>query len=166
VEYETARTSSESATARQIKGLTDPFGTENSISTHVGAVRSGIGSMFHRPVGQGLGVITHASGRLGGELGGTESDPSNVAVAAGFAGFVGYLLVVYLGLSRAWRLARTRRAAWAAVLAMLIGCGLSWLISGNYIIVVIAWYLLGCVDHATMLREDSAASRRAEVAVE
>lgn len=137
-------------TAHQVEGLTDPFGEDSTLPAHIELVRGGIESALSDPLGHGVGSITISGGKYGGVVGGAEGDPGRAPFAAGLPGLVGYLAVVVLGISRAYRLAATRRDALSlAALGILVVTFLQWLNGGHYAVMFWAWLALGWIDAST-----------------
>ena len=137
----------ESLTTHQVEGLSDPFGDNSTLGAHFGLVVDGITQTVVNPLGRGVGAITNAASKFGGTEAGTEADPGNAPVAAGFIGLVLYLLVAGYGLTCCYRLARSRRTMPAiAALGIVVVTFLQWLTGGQYAIIVLAWLLLGWVD--------------------
>ena len=72
-----------------------------------------MGQALSHPLGQGIGKVTIAGAKFGGESANTEADPSNVAVSMGVAGVIAYAVVVVVGLRRGLPAApRPARRAW------------------------------------------------------
>ena len=139
--------------AHQIGGLTDPFGEQSTLPTHIKQVVDGIKSASTNPAGSGVGAVTIAADRLGGRNAGTENDPGDAAIIAGAPGLVTYFLLMTLGLTRAYRLASDRRDPLAlAALAIIILTFLHWLTGGQYSVAVIAWLALGWIDRSAAQR--------------
>ncbi|MHB8185474.1 MAG: hypothetical protein ACYDDU_05185 [Dermatophilaceae bacterium] len=133
--------------AHQVQGLTDPFGQESTLPTHIAMVTNGLQQAIANPLGKGVGTVTSAAGKYGGVVGGTEADPGNVAVAAGALGLVTYVLLVLRGLPLAYRVAARRRDGVAlAALAILAVTFLQWLNGAQYAVAPLPWLMLGWLD--------------------
>jgi hypothetical protein len=146
--------------SHQVSGLSDPTGSRSTLPGHVQLVLTGLSSAFTNPVGLGLSTVTIAGSKFGGQGGSTEADPSNVAIALGLPGLLVYLLIVWQGLSGAYRLAVMRRNALAfAALGLLSVTFAQWLNGGQYAIAYLPWLVLGWVDrNALELERDPAES--------
>lgn len=135
---------------RQVTGLSDPFNSDERVSTlplHLRLIGDGLLSAFRNPVGRGFGSVTIAGNRLGGETLSTEADPSNVAVALGLPGVLAYTFVVFVGLRLAFRRARQEKSFLAlAALGVLLVTSLQWLTGGNYATALFPWLILGWLD--------------------
>jgi hypothetical protein len=132
----------------QLGGLADPLDPEASTFTlHLKSFWSGLTSAFSNPVGNGVGVVTIASSKFGGNARGTELDLSNMAVAAGLPGLVLYLSLAGAGMARAYRVARLRRNRLAlCAFGVLLVMALQWLNGGQYSVAILPWFLLGWLD--------------------
>jgi hypothetical protein len=132
----------------QLGGLADPLDPEAStVTLHLEYVWSGLTSAFSNPVGNGVGAVTIASSKFGGNARGTELDLSNMAVAAGLPGLVLYLSLAGAGLARAYKVARLRRSRLAfCALGVLLVMALQWLNGGQYSVAILPWFLLGWLD--------------------
>jgi hypothetical protein len=146
----TGRTGTSALVKHQIEGLTEPFGRHSTLGIHVEEVVNGIEEAFANPLGRGVGATTIAASKFEGTSAGTEADPGNAPVAAGFIGLILYLLVSAYGLTASYRVARSRRTLPAlAALGILVVTFLQWLNGGQYAIVVLPWLFLGWVDAAS-----------------
>jgi hypothetical protein len=134
--------------AHQLEGLSDPFDEDSStLTTHLSMVGDGLSQALSHPLGQGIGKVTIAGAKFGGETTNTEADPSNAAVAMGAVGLVGYAVVVATGLWRAYRRAVERRDGLAfAALGVLVVTFLQWLNGGQYAVALLPWLVLGWLD--------------------
>ena len=134
--------------SRQVQGLSDPF--NENVSTLPGHIRDLAGGVVEgvlNPIGQGVGSITIAAEKFGGQTAGTEADPSNIAVAAGLPGLVLYCFVVVSGFQLAFRTARQRRDAPSLVaLGVLVITLFQWLNGGAYAVAPLPWLFLGWLD--------------------
>jgi hypothetical protein len=134
----------------QVSGLSQPLNPQSStLRIHLQELGQGLRSGFTNPIGHGTGSITLAASKFGGSAQGTEVDPSNAAVAWGLAGLAAYLVVVLVGLTRAYRLAAGRRDFLAlAILGLLVVTLLQWLNGGQYAVAWLPWLALGWVDRS------------------
>ncbi len=134
----------------QVSGLSQPLNPQSStLRIHLQELGQGLRSGFTNPVGHGTGSITLAASKFGGTAQTTEVDPSNAAVAWGVAGLAAYLVVVLVGMARAYRLAAARRDFVAlAVLGLLVATLLQWLNGGQYAVAWLPWLALGWVDRS------------------
>ena len=134
--------------ARQVEGLSDPFNSDvSTLPVHVEAFVGGLSLALRNPVGQGVGSVTIAAERFGGEAVNTETDPSNVAVALGIPGLLVYSFVVIAGFRLAFRTARTRRDMVSlAALGILVVTSFQWLNGGTYSVAPLPWLVLGWLD--------------------
>lgn len=139
--------------SRQVEGLSDPFNSDvSTLPIHIEAVFGGLGLALRNPLGQGVGSATIAAERFGGETVGTESDPSNIAVATGIPGLLAYCFVVVSGFSLAFRTARNQRDMLSLVaLGVLVVTSLQWLNGGTYSVAPIPWLMLGWLDRRSRL---------------
>lgn len=134
--------------SRQISGLADPFDPDRStLPLHVKSLVDGLGEALKNPVGDGLGVITIAGEKFGSTSMSTDIDPSNVAIAMGIPGLLGYGAVVFIAIRLAFRQARRRRDLLTlAVLGVALVTLFQWLSGGNYAVAPLPWLLLGWLD--------------------
>jgi hypothetical protein len=143
------RTGTSVLVSHQIEGLSEPLGRNSTLGGHVERALNGIGEGFANPIGRGVGATTIAASRFEGTSAGTEVDPGNAPVAAGFIGLILYVLVAVYGIGDSYRLAKTRRTMPAlAALGIVVVTFLQWLNGGQYAIVPLAWLFLGWVDGA------------------
>jgi len=100
-----------------------------------------------QPLGMGIGSITLAASKFGGEGFNSEKDITNMFIATGLIGGVVYLVVVSLV---AWRAIRYWIKARSLIALCLFGTlavtGLSWLHPGHYVITPMVWLLIGALD--------------------
>jgi hypothetical protein len=138
--------------ARQVAGLSNPTSsTASTFNAHLDLFRGGLTSVVHDPFGKGTGVITIAGSKYGTQSAGTESDPSNAAVAFGVPGLVAYLVVFVAGLVGMYRLAVRRRDALSLIaLGVLVVTALQWLNGGNYAVAFLPWLVLGWMDRSRL----------------
>jgi hypothetical protein len=115
--------------AHQIQGLSSPLSSQDStLGAHFSLFTNGLRSAIDNPVGLGIGSVTIAGSKYGGETASTEVDPSNAAVALGIPGLIAYLAVVGIAFFNAYSLASRRRDALAiAALGVLVITLLQWL---------------------------------------
>lgn len=139
--------------ARQVEGLSDPFNSEvSTLPIHIEAVVGGLGLALRNPIGQGVGSVTLAAERFGGEAVSSEADPSNIAVATGIPGLFVYCFVVVAGFRLAFRTARSRRDLVSlAALGILAVTSFQWLNGGIYSVAPLPWLMLGWLDRQSML---------------
>jgi hypothetical protein len=132
----------------QLQGLANPLNSKDStLSAHFSEMVNGLKSSVTNPLGHGTGAVTLAASRYGGSAQGTEVDPSNVGVALGLLGFIGYLVVCATGLWTAYRVASFRGCWWAlAGLGVLIVSFLQWTNGGQYAVAWLPWLVLGWAD--------------------
>lgn len=145
---------------RQVQGLADPFNANTStLPGHIKQLQAGVTRAFTNPIGQGVGSVTIAAEKFGGNTLGTESDPSNVAVAAGFPGLVLYCMVVVSGFLLAFRTAREERDVLSLVaLGILVVTSFQWLNGGSYSVAPLPWLVLGWLDHRASSRQTTTAA--------
>jgi hypothetical protein len=138
--------------AHQVEGLADPMNSETStLGLHLDLARDGFRFALTEPLGLGPGPITNAAMRLGGVGRSTEVDPSNIAVALGFPGLIAYVVVLSLGLARAYKVARVRNDALAFIaLGTLAATLFQWFNGGFYLVAFLSWLALGWVDRRTV----------------
>lgn len=135
----------------QVRGLSDPFSSDSTLTGHIDLVGNGIRVAFQEPIGLGIGSVS-ASGRIGdtSNVAAAEADLGNAGIAAGIAGLALYVAVATMGLLRAYRLASTRRAPLElAVLGILMVTFQHWLSSGVAAATWLTWLALGWVDRET-----------------
>ena len=134
--------------SHQLEGLANPLDPNTStLGIHAAMAAGGLRSAIANPIGLGTGSITIAADKFGGLPRGTETDPSNVAVALGLPGLVAYSIVFVAGLVAAYRLAARRRDALGlAAVALLVITLFQWLNGGHYLVAVLSWLVLGWVD--------------------
>lgn len=143
-----------SLVSHQIEGLADPLDpTTSTVGVHFSMVSAGLRSALDEPLGVGIGSISLAAVKFGGEVRGSEADPSNIAVALGIPGLIAYLFIVVLGFRGAYELARRQRDALSlAALGVLAVTVLQWLNGGHYAVAVLPWLVLGWVDRNSARR--------------
>jgi hypothetical protein len=134
--------------AHQIEGLADPLDPEAStLPAHISLLKVGLQSVESHPFGRGTGTISIAGEKFGGTTEGTETDPSNAAVALGIPGVLAYLVVAVAGLLTAYRVATVRRDPLGLLALGVVGLtGLQWLNGGQYAVAFLPWLLLGWAD--------------------
>jgi hypothetical protein len=138
--------------AHQIQGLSSPLSSQSStLGAHFSLFRNGLRSAIHNPVGLGIGSVTIAGSKYGGQTASTEVDPSNAAVALGIPGLIAYLAVVGIAFFNAYSLASRRHDALGiAALGVLVITLLQWLNGGQYAVAFLVWLVLGWVDRARL----------------
>ncbi|HSX23152.1 MAG TPA: hypothetical protein VLE97_10305 [Gaiellaceae bacterium] len=142
---------SSTLTGHSLSGLAHPLNKSSStLPLHFNEIVQGVKSIRTEPLGTGLGSISLAATKFGGAVHPTEADPSNAAVALGLPGLLVYLFIVVVGLSQAYRFARTRgdRLAYLG-LAIVTLTLLQWLNGGLYSVAFLPWLILGWVDRST-----------------
>jgi hypothetical protein len=149
---------------RQVQGLANPFDANvSTLPGHIRQIRVGVTRAFTNPLGQGVGSITIAAEKFGGNALGTEADPSNIAVAAGLPGLILYSMVVVSGFRLAFRAAREERDRLSLVaLGILVVTAFQWLNGGNYSVAPLPWLVLGWLDRRSASAADDAGSSGAE----
>ncbi len=132
----------------QVEGLSNPLDPEASTAgAHFSLLLNGVGSAFREPLGHGISAVTIAGSKFGGITYGTETDPSNAAVALGLPGLVIFLLVLGVGFTTAYRIASGEGEPVAvAAVGILTVTALQWLNGGQYAVSFLPWLLLGWVD--------------------
>jgi hypothetical protein len=132
----------------QLEGLANPFNPQDStLDGHYSEMLRGLWSAVTDPLGHGTGSVTIASSRYGGTSQGTEVDPSNLGVALGIPGLLGYIVVAAVGLFTAYEVASRTRRWWAlAALGLLVVTFLQWSNGGQYAVAWLPWLALGWAD--------------------
>lgn len=132
----------------ELGGLSNPFnGKYSTLGYHFSEMVGGFRSAITQPLGLGTGSVTVAARVFGGLTAGTEVDPSNFAVAFGLAGLVGYLVLAYCALSKAYRWAVVHRGWWdVAILGLLVVTFLQWSNGGQYAVAWLPWLVMGWLD--------------------
>lgn len=138
--------------AHQIAGLSSPLSSANStLGAHFSLFTNGLRTAVDNPVGLGIGSVTIAGSKFGGETVSTEVDPSNAAVALGIPGLIAYVAVVGIAFFKTYSLASRRRDALSiAALGVLVVTLLQWLNGGQYAVAFLVWLVLGWVDRARL----------------
>lgn len=132
----------------EVAGLSHPLNSKvSTLGSHYQELTSGMGAAFHHPLGTGIADITIAGSKFGATTQSTESDPSNMAVALGLPGLVVYLIILGLGMLRAYKLASVRRDVLALACLGILGVTLlQWLNGGQYAVAFLPWIALGWID--------------------
>ncbi|MGI8425562.1 MAG: sugar transferase [Actinomycetota bacterium] len=133
----------------QVGGLADPFDeTKSTLGIHTNMVSSGIAQVLDHPLGYGAGAVTIASQKFGGKnIGSTEVDFSNAAVALGVPGLVLFTFIAIAGALLAYEAARRKpNLATLAALGILTVTALQWLNGGQYAVAPLPWLFLGWLD--------------------
>lgn len=131
----------------QIDGLSDPFAEESSLHSHIELVAYGLREAFRNPAGRGVGAVTTAAGKFGGESKGTEADLGNAGIAAGILGLLSYVAVALLAIPRIYRIAASRRDPLSSVvLGIILVTVLQWLNGGQYAVAYLPWLVMGWAD--------------------
>lgn len=139
----------------QVEGLANPLDPESSTAVaHLNLLVNGLEEAFVNPLGHGIGAVTIAGKKFGGLSYGTETDPSNAAVALGLPGLVAYLALLVLAYSRVYRVAVTRRDGLGiAALGVVTVTLLQWLNGGQYAVAILPWLIFGWADrHGELAR--------------
>jgi hypothetical protein len=146
------RTGQATLVSRQVSGLAKPFDPKSStLLVHLSLIGEGLRSGVTHPVGLGTGSVTIAGQKFGAGTKNSEADPSNAATALGVPGFVAYLTVLVLGLSRAYAVARRRRDPLALVaLGLLVVMLFQWLNGGQYAVALLPWLVLGWLERGKL----------------
>jgi hypothetical protein len=135
----------------QVEGLSHPFGKNSTLGIHFEEVLHAVTGIATNPLGRGVGATTIAARKFGGGSASAEADPGNAAVAAGAIGLVLYALITFYGFRASYRLARIRPSIPAlGALGILVATFLQWLGGGQYVIILLAWLILGWVDGASV----------------
>ncbi len=146
--------------ARQAE-LLDP--SQTTAGGHVGLIANGIYRGFATPIGHGLGATTHAAGRYGIKIGGSEKDFSDMFIALGFIGGLLYLAVMGLAFWNAamyWHL--TRKTLGLVMLGIIVVMLGQWLKGGLYAINPLIWFVIGATDGMLARHKEHVAERMAE----
>ncbi len=134
--------------AHQDGGLLNPTDAKQStLAVHLYFLKSGILSGFTAPAGHGLGASTIAAKKFGGGETSTEVDFGDMFVDLGFVGgfiFLALTYQVFKALMKNW--ARLGDPATLQTFAVMLATILGWLISGEYAIAPIAWFVMGSID--------------------
>jgi hypothetical protein len=140
--------------SHSVSGLTDPFGAESTLPGHIDLMFSGFIDGLKNPLGYGLGSTTIAAGKLGGSVQfGTEIDFSNNFQATGIIGGLLYLLIFVKALWIGIRYANGGNAVQLAILGIMVGETLQWLMGGHYSVVAILWIVVGFLDKTAFISE-------------
>lgn len=132
--------------SHQVQGLAHPFNTQDSTAPlHAQMLFSGFISGFHHPLGEGLGIITLAGTRFGGGAASSEVDLSNLFIAGGVVGGLGYLGLAWLVARGALRAASEGGLPAYVLPALLVVAGGQWLNGGYYFIAPLVWMMCGHV---------------------
>jgi hypothetical protein len=132
----------------QVAGLADPLGA-STLPIHISEMTQGFSFSLSHPLGIGIGAVSLAADRFGTGTQSTEVDPSNAGVALGLPGLAAYLVVLILGIRRAYELARTRGDGTSLLaLGIPIALLLQWLNGGQYAVAFLPWLALGWADRA------------------
>lgn len=139
--------------AHQVGGLLNPTDAKQStLAVHWYFLKNGVVSGFTAPAGHGLGASTIAAKKFGEGQTATEVDFGDMFVDLGFVGGFLYLAIVYnvfKSLVKNWQ--RLRDPATLQTFAVMLATILGWLISGEYAIAPIVWFIMGAID-ATRVR--------------
>ena len=143
-----ASVASSGLVGHELGGLSNPFnGKYSTLGYHFAEMVGGFRSAITQPLGLGTGSITEAARVFGGLTAGTEVDPSNFAVAFGLAGLLGYLVLAYSALSKAYSWAVGHRGWWdVAMLGVLVVTFLQWSNGGQYAVAWLPWLVMRWLD--------------------
>ncbi len=133
----------------QLSGLTDPTGSNSSLSGHIKLQRRGIISGFTHPFGYGTGSVTISATRYSrtANLHGTEYDPGNMGVAFGILGIGLYLLLLRNVFRTSYRLALARNDSLGLfVMGISAVTIFQWMNGDLYSVCWLFWFVLGCGD--------------------
>ena len=133
----------------QLSGLTDPNGSNSSLSGHIKLQRKGIISGFTHPLGYGTGSVTISATRYSrtANLHGTEYDPGNMGVAFGALGIALYLLLLRNVFRTSYRLALARKDSLGLfVMGISAVTIFQWMNGDLYSVCWLFWFTLGCGD--------------------
>ena len=146
----TATTVNSPLVQHQVQGLANPLNSEDStLDVHFSEMLSGFVSTVTDPLGHGTGAVTIASSRYGGTAQGTEVDPSNLGVALGIPGLLGYIVVAAVGLFTAYEVAARKRRWWTLAAPRAPSRHLlEWSNGGQYAVAWLPWLVLGWADRA------------------
>jgi hypothetical protein len=140
--------------SHSVSGLTDPFGEESTLPGHIELMFSGFIEGLKNPLGYGLGSTTIAAGKLGGSIQfGTEIDFSNNFLATGIIGGLLYLFIFVNAMWIGIRYANGGNAVQLAILGIMVGETLQWLMGGHYSVVAILWIAVGFLDKTAFISE-------------
>lgn len=102
---------------------------------------------FKEPLGSGIGSITLAASKYGGQGFNSEKDITNMFIATGVVGGVVYLVLVGIIAVKAVRFwLQTRRLIALLIFGILAVTGLAWLHSGHYVTTPLVWLIIGTLD--------------------
>ncbi|WP_395094990.1 hypothetical protein [Armatimonas sp.] len=131
----------------QIRGLSDPLGSNSTGGSHISLIGNGILRGFLTPTGMGLGTGTIAATKFGTGQTATEADFSDMFVSLGFIGGILYILICFricVTIGRYWHDARDYIAL--SVIALMTVCQGNWLAGAHYSQSMILWFLIGTMD--------------------
>jgi len=137
----------------QLSGLTDPNGSNSSLSGHIKIQRKGIVSGFAHPLGYGTGSVTISATRYSrsANLHGTEYDPGNMAVAFGVLGIGLYLFLLRHVFRTSYRLAIARNDSIGLfVMGISAVTIFQWINGDLYSVCWLFWFALGCGDQMAL----------------
>lgn len=121
-------------------------GGTSSIHAYLGWVAVYHGTV-KQPLGMGIGSITLAASKFGGQGFNSEKDITNMFIATGVVGGVVYVIVVFLVARSALRYWIYARTPLALILVGVIGAtGFGWLHPGHYLITPLIWMIIGALD--------------------
>jgi hypothetical protein len=141
------RTSLETKFSRQAQVLDGPGQKGSTWRIHGYMMIHGYVDGFTDPLGLGLGSVTKAAMKFGGQAASTEADASNVFRATGLFGGVAYHVMIFFIIVSAFRYwDRTRKPVALAILGILGVTFLLWLGGGQYAISPLVWLCIGALD--------------------
>jgi hypothetical protein len=125
--------------------LVETGGTANThANLAIDAVKHGISK---EPFGLGVGAITLAASKFGGNSFNSEKDITNMFIVGGVLGGVVYLGVVILAATASIRYwIHTRSLIALSIFAVLTVTGLMWLHPGHYVTTPLVWLVIGVLD--------------------
>ncbi len=141
----------------QLSGVSQPLGSNSSLSGHISATRKGLLLGIRHPLGRGTGATTLAAGKYSSSshLTGTEFDPGNMAIDFGAVGIVVYLMLLLNGLRTAYRLAVRRRDTIGLFVIGIAGATLfQWTNGDLYSVCWLVWLAFGFADHLLKVETD------------
>lgn len=136
----------------QLSGLVDPTGKNSSLSGHLRSNEKAVIQGLTDPSGRGVGSVTLAASKYSANTGaeftyGTEYDPGNMALAFGLPGVVLYFLIVFFGMSTAYRTAMARHDVIGLfVIGVLAATLLNWFNGDLYSVTWLIWLSMGVAD--------------------
>jgi hypothetical protein len=103
--------------------------------------------LVKEPLGMGIGSITLAASKFGGDGFNSEKDLTNMFIATGAVGGIVYLILVGLVAIVAVRYwIHTRSLMALVIFGVLAVTGLTWLHPGHYVTTPLVWFVIGVLD--------------------